>query len=380
MFTATIFIIVLGILVLVHELGHFVMAKRAGMKVEEFGFGFPPRLLAWRRRPGADIEIAFGTKSLKTDNSNNTIFSINLVPFGGFVKIFGEDSGEEAMKSSRSFSSKKAGVKVGVIIGGVAMNLILAFVLLSFGNILGLRVGLEDGSQNAKDPKVQIIQIVPNSPAALAKIEVLDEIIGFNLGGQNFETKTIEKIQNFINSHKGQQLTVLVRRGKELVEKEVVPRVNPPENEGALGISMALTGVIKYPWHEAVYRGGQQTGILLINTVYAYGNIIKKVFLTGYPGIELSGPIGIAKFTGQAARIGFAYLIQLTAILSINLAILNIIPFPALDGGRLLFIIVEKFKGSPIPRKVENLANSLGFALLILLMIYVTTKDVIRFF
>ena len=380
MFTATIFIIVLGILVLVHELGHFVMAKRAGMKVEEFGFGFPPRFLAWRRRPGADIEIAFGTKSLKTDNSNNTIFSINLVPFGGFVKIFGEDSGEEAMKSSRSFSSKKAGVKAGVIIAGVAMNLILAFVLLSFGNILGLRVGLEDGSQNAKDLKVQIIQIVPNSPAALAKIEVLDEIIGFNLGGQNFETKTIEKIQNFINSHKGQQLTVLVRRGKELVEKEVVPRVNPPENEGALGISMALTGVIKYPWHEAVYRGGQQTGILLINTVYGYGNIIKKVFTTGSPGTELSGPIGIAKFTGQAARIGFAYLIQLTAILSINLAILNIIPFPALDGGRLLFIIIEKFKGSPIPRKVENLANSLGFALLILLMVYVTTKDVIRFF
>jgi len=380
MFTAIIFIIVLGILVLVHELGHFVMAKRAGMKVEEFGFGFPPRFLAWRRRPGADIEIAFGTKSLKTDNSNNTIFSINLIPFGGFVKIFGEDSGEEAMKSSRSFSSKKAGVKAGVIVAGVAMNLILAFVLLSFGNILGLRVGLEDGSQNAKDPKVQIIQIVPNSPAALAKIEVLDEIIGFNLGGQNFETKTIEKIQNFINSHKGQQLTVLVRRGKELVEKEVVPRVNPPENEGALGISMALTGVIKYPWHEAVYRGGQQTGILLVNTVYGYGNIIKKVFTTGSPGTELSGPIGIAKFTGQAARIGFAYLIQLTAILSINLAILNIIPFPALDGGRLLFIIIEKFKGSPIPRKVENLANSLGFALLILLMVYVTTKDVIRFF
>lgn len=359
MFTVIIFIIVLGVLVLAHEWGHFVMAKRAGMKVEEFGFGFPPRV--------------FGVKK------GETTYSLNLIPFGGFVKIFGEDGGEEAMKSAKSFSSKKASAKSGVIVAGVSMNLILAFVLLSFGNILGLRVSLENGNESAKDLKVQIVQVIPNSPAALAKIEVLDEITGFKFNGQNFETKTTESIQNFINSHKGEQVVVKIKRGKELVEKEIAPRVNPPEGEGALGISMALTGVIKYPWYEAIYRGGQQTGILLINTFYGYGSIIKKVIIDGTPGAELSGPIGIAKFTGQAARIGFAYLIQLTAILSVNLAILNIIPFPALDGGRLLFIIIEKLKGSPISRKVETLTNSVGFALLILLMIYVTTKDVMRF-
>jgi len=360
MFTALIFIIVLGVLVLVHELGHFVMAKRAGMKVEEFGFGFPPRL--------------FGVKK------GETIYSLNLIPFGGFVKIFGEDGSEEALKSSRSFSSKKAGVKAGVIVAGVTMNLILAFVLLSFGNFLGLRVGLAEGNTKASDLKIQIIQVVPNSPAKEAGLEMLDEIIGLSFGKNSLEVKNIDEVQNFINQNKGNKVFIKIKKGDEVLEKEVTPRLDPPAGEGALGISMALTGVVKYPWYEAIYRGGQQTGILLINTVYGYAGIIKNVFVNGSPGAELSGPIGIAKFTGQAARIGFAYLIQLTAILSVNLAILNIIPFPALDGGRLLFIIIEKLKGSPISKKAEILANSLGFALLILLMIYVTGKDVIRFF
>ena len=360
MFTALIFIIVLGVLVLVHELGHFVVAKRAGMKVEEFGFGFPPRLFGFKK--------------------GETIYSINWIPFGGFVKIFGEDGSEEALKNSKSFSSKKPGIKAGVIVAGVVMNILLAFVLLSFGNTLGLRVGVEQENARIKNIKVQIIQVVPESPAALAKLEILDEVIGFKFQNKYFETKNIEDVQNFISQHKGEPIFAQLGRGGKIIETEIVPRANPPAGEGALGVSLALTGVIKYPWYEAIYRGGQQTEILLVNTVYGYGNIIKKVITDGSLGAELSGPIGIAKFTGQAARIGFAYLIQLTAILSINLAILNIIPFPALDGGRLLFIIIEKLRGSPISRKMETLVNSVGFAFLILLMIYVTTKDIIRFF
>ncbi len=360
MFTVVIFIIVLGILVLAHELGHFVMAKRAGMKVEEFGFGFPPRIFGVRR--------------------GETIYSLNWIPFGGFVKIFGEDRTEEATKSSKSFSSKKAGAKAKVIVAGVVMNIILAFVLLSIGNVLGLRVGIEQVTSKTKDIQIQIVQVVPDSPADSAKLEMLDEITGFKFQDSNFEAKSIAEVQNFINSHRGEQIAIQIKRGNQLFEKNIMPRVNPPMGEGALGISLALTGVVKYPWYEAIYQGANQTGILLINTVGGYAHIIKQAFTTGNAGAELSGPIGIAKFTGQAARIGFAYLIQLMAILSVNLAILNIIPFPALDGGRLLFIIIEKLKGSPIPRKIENMANSVGFAFLILLMIYVTTKDVIRFF
>ncbi len=360
MFTALVFIIVLGVLVLAHELGHFVMAKRAGMKVEEFGFGFPPRLFSIKR--------------------GETTYSLNWIPFGGFVKIFGEDGTEEAKKSSRSFVSKKAGAKSKVIVAGVVMNVILAFVLLSVGNVLGLRVGVEQASPKIKDIRVEIVQVATDSPASSAKLEMLDEIVGLKFGNLTSEAKNIEYVQNFINIHRGEQITLQIKRGSEIFDKNIVPRVNPPAGEGALGVSLALTGVVKYPWYEAIYRGGQQTGILLVNTVAGYAHIIKQAFTAGNTGAELSGPIGIAKFTGQAARVGFAYLIQLVAILSVNLAILNIIPFPALDGGRLLFIAIEKLKGSPIPRKIENMANSVGFALLIMLMIYVTTKDVIRFF
>ena len=321
------------------------------MKVEEFGFGFPPRL--------------FGIKK------GETTYSINWIPFGGFVKIYGE-SGEGA-DDSRSFASKKPGTRAKVIVAGVVMNLILAYLLLTVGNVMGLRTAIEESDQNSliRDRRIQIIQVAPESPAAEAKLETLDEITGF---------QNIAEFQEYVNQNRGKSTAVQIKRGGEILEKNIIPRINPPPDEGALGISMAVTGVIKYPWYQAIYEAGKQTGILFINTVLGYAHIIATIFTTGSPGADISGPIGIAKFTGQAARIGFAYLLQLTALISTNLAVLNIIPFPALDGGRLLFIGIEKVKGSPISRRVENLVNSIGFALLILLMIYVTTKDISRLF
>ncbi|MDO8495495.1 MAG: RIP metalloprotease RseP [bacterium] len=359
MFTALIFIIILGVLVLVHELGHFVMAKRAGMKVEEFGFGFPPRL--------------FGIKR------GETIYSINLIPFGGFVKIFGEDGGEK--DSNRSFSSKSTAARAKVIVAGVVMNVLLAFVLLSIGNMWGLRVGFADqpSDGHVQDLRVQIIQVVSDSPAAQAELEMLDEVVGFRVDGKEINITSVKEVQNVIGQNKGKPIVFKIKRGSEVIEKEIVPRTDPPPGEGAVGISMALTGVVKYSWYESIWQGAKQTVILTANTFIGYGQVIKNAFTTGSAGAELSGPIGIAKFTGQAARIGFIYLLQLMALLSINLAVLNIMPFPALDGGRLLFLIIEKIKGSPMPKKAEALANSIGFSLLILLMIYVTTKDILKF-
>lgn len=360
MLTLIIFIIVLSVLVFVHEFGHFVMAKRAGMKVKEFGFGFPPRL--------------FGIKR------GETIYSLNWIPFGGFVKILGEDGEEQ--NNPRSFASAKAKTRAVVLVAGVVMNVLLAIVLLSIGNAVGLRVGLVGGTADAgaSDIKVQIIQVAAGSPAEKAGLEPLDEIIGFKTGSLISTVSSVEEVQNFINKNLGSDVVMLVRENNTIIEKNLTPRSDPPPDEGALGVSLAVTGIVRYPWYEAIGRGAMDTVNIFRYTVVGYGTIIKNVFVTGKAGVELSGPVGIAVITGKAARLGFTYLMQFTALISINLAVLNIIPFPALDGGRLLFVGIEKLKGRPVSRKIETAINAAGFAFLIMLMIYVTAKDIIKFF
>jgi regulator of sigma E protease len=361
MITFLIFMVVLGVLVLVHEYGHFVMARRAGMKVEEFGFGFPPRL--------------FGIKK------GETIYSINWIPFGGFVKILGEDG--DHRNEPRSFGSKSISARMSVIVAGVIMNLLFAVFLLILGNFFGLRIGLFDDEiiKVARDKKLQIVQVAQESPAEKAGLMVLDEIIGFQSeDGKTLEIGSIEEVQSFTAGHKGQTVVMLIRRGTEIAPTSVQLRENPPPGEGSMGISMALTGVVSYPWYESIWRGFQDAYYLVVNTIFGYVYLFKTLFSEGKLAAEVSGPVGIASVTGQAARVGFNYLMQFVALISVNLAVLNIVPFPALDGGRALFLIIEKIKGSPLNRNAEALANNIGFALLITLMIYVTIKDIAHFF
>lgn len=337
------------------------MARRSGMKVEEFGFGFPPRL--------------FGIKR------GETTYSINLIPFGGFVKILGEDGDER--NDPRSFGAKPISARLKVVVAGVVMNFVFAVMLLILGNFFGLRIGLFDDEfiAVAKDKKVQIIQVIPNSPAEKAGLKPLDEIVGFEVPGSNihYVSKT-EEVQKFTSEHLGQKIRMLIRAGDNSIVKEVETRINPPPGEGSMGIVMALTGVVSYPWYEAIWRGTNDAFILAYNTVYGYYLLLKTLFFDGRLIAEVTGPIGIASITGQAARVGFSYLMQFVALISINLAILNIAPFPALDGGRAVLILFEKIKGAPIDRRIENAINSLGFVLLLALMIYVTIKDVAKFF
>ncbi len=360
MLTAIIFVIVLGVLIFVHEFGHFIFAKRAGMKVEEFGFGFPPRL--WGKKKG------------------ETTYSINLIPFGGFVKILGEEG--EHRNDPGSFSSKSFGAKLKVIVAGVTMNFLLAVFLLMIVNFLGLRIGLIDAQTAvlAQDKQIQIIQIAENSPAEEVGLRLLDEIKGFRVGGQTTVVGTVEETQYLIKQNAGRPITLLVERNGEPIEREITPRKDPPQGQGALGVSLALTGVVSYPWYEAVWRGVYDAVIIAFNTIIGYWMLFKTLLLKGKLIADVSGPIGIANLTGQAARIGLNYLMQFTALISINLAILNIIPFPALDGGRAVLIIAEKLKGSPVNKKIEQAINTVGFALLLALMVYVTVKDIVRLF
>ncbi|MEK7151557.1 MAG: site-2 protease family protein, partial [Patescibacteria group bacterium] len=239
MFTLIIFIIVLSILVFVHELGHFIIAKRAGMKVEEFGFGFPPRLFGIRR--------------------GETIYSLNWIPFGGFVKIFGEDGQEQ--DNPRSFASAKTRTRAGVLVAGVVMNILLAVVLLSIGNAVGLRIGLAGDTANlrASDIKVQIIQVAAGSPAEKAGLNPLDEIIGFKVGATVVTVSSVEEVQDFINKNIGSNVIALIREGESIIEKNLVPRSDPPLGEGATGVSLAVTGIVRYPWYEAIGRGAMDT-------------------------------------------------------------------------------------------------------------------------
>ncbi len=360
MFTAIIFIIVLGVLVFVHEFGHFIFAKRAGMKVEEFGFGFPPRI--WGIKKG------------------ETIYSINAIPFGGFVKILGEEG--EHRDNPRSFSSKPVSQRLMVIVAGVVMNFFLAVAFLMISNFFGLRIGLVDNQAvpGATDKQIQIIQIAQGSPADTAGLKLLDQVEGFKINNSLQPVSTVEEVQNYIHDNAGHQITMEIKRNNEILDKTVVPRANPPAGQVALGISLALTGIVHYPWYEAMWRGVYDAVILTINTIIGYFFLFKTLLLKGKLLADVSGPIGIATLTGQAARVGITYLMQFTAMISVNLAVLNIIPFPALDGGRALLIIVEKLKGSPLNKKVEQMINTIGFALLVALMVYVTAKDIIRFF
>jgi len=359
--TFLIFIVVISVLVFVHELGHFWAARRAGMKVEEFGFGFPPRL--WGRR-----------------GKSGTLYSVNLIPFGGFVRIYGENG--EHRRAPGSFGHGTFGQKLAVIVAGVVMNFLFAAVLLMLGNSLGLRVGIFDAEMAARatDTKVQILQVMPGSPAEAAGLRSLDEIRGFRTDGELMITGSPEQVQEFAFAHAGEETTIAIRRGTEDLETPLALRQPRGPGEGPIGISLALTGVVRYPWYESVWRGFVSAGNLFLGTLYGYWYILSSLFTDGRLGADVAGPVGIATLTGQAARVGFNYLIQFVAMISINLAVLNILPFPALDGGRAAIILAERIRGRALSERVEEGINAIGFAILIALMVAVTVKDIVKFF
>lgn len=364
--TVIVFILVLGLLIFIHELGHFVTAKRAGVKVEEFGFGYPPRI--------------FGVKK------GETIYSLNLLPLGGFVKIYGENGlADDASKvnsedAPRAFCNKSLGRRAIILVAGVVMNLILAMVLLSIGHGIGLPTVVDDSAaDNLHDTKIQITQVAADSPAAAAGLNVGDTIKQLNNSVAVLPQK-VGGVQTFVNSHLGEQITVVIQRGDLVLTKELTPRRNYPEDEGAMGIGLARTAIVAYPWYLAVIMGVTSTLNLVWIILVVLGGIFWRLVSTGQLAAEVSGPVGIFNLTGQAARLGFIYVLQLTALLSINLAIINIFPFPALDGGRLLFLGLEKIKGSPVSQKIEGMIHTTGFVFLVLLLLAITWRDIVRLF
>ena len=374
MTTAIIFILILGVLIFVHELGHFLVAIRNGIKADEFGFGFPPRIAGvFKNEKTNKYEMVWGGKKIK---SKNTVFSLNWIPLGGFVNIKGENGGSN---DSDSFVNKSAWTRIKVLAAGVTMNFILAWFLLAIVFYQGAPEAIED-TQKIKDAKVQISQVVDGTPAKEMGLAVGDQVIKICATGQTCQhTSKVEELKSYINKNKGREITLTIKRGVDTLELKGVPRVEFPADQGALGVGLARTALIKYPWYEAIGRGLEAVvdmTILIITTLFS---LLAQLISGNKPAMEVAGPIGIAIMTKQVTALGWTYLLQFTAILSINLAIINILPFPALDGGRIFFILIEKLKGSPINHKFENMANTIGFMLLLLLMVVVTFHDFIQF-
>lgn len=324
MISALIVFVGLSLLILVHELGHFWAAKYFGVWVEEFGFGFPPRL--FKKKIG------------------ETIYSLNWLPFGGFVKLHGEmeDAG------SRSFVFQKPWKKTVVIVAGVVMNFLAGWAIMSAVFWIGM------------PPLIFIDSVSKNSPAEQVKLQSGDLINGW---------QEITGLVSFISENKGKEIILNISRGKEKFDIKITPRLEAPIGEGSLGITMHGGGLPRQSFLKGLYNG------LLISWQMAVSVILGLYQLFLSPQ-NVVGPVGIFSIAIDTGKVGLVYVLQLLGLISINLAVLNILPIPALDGGRLLFLIIEKLRGRPFSSKVETKANAIGFALLITLVVLVTFKDV----
>ncbi len=355
--TLLLFIIVLSLLVFVHELGHFLVAKKMGMKVEEFGFGFPPRL--------------FGI------TKGDTTYSINWIPLGGFVRIKGE-SGEHK-NDPDSFASKKAWQRFCVLIAGVAMNLVLAAVLLSIGFMMGLPQIVDENlpaSARVSDSAITVMTVVADSPAAKAGVQRGDVIRAID--GQSFASAHEARAYMAAESADG-VLVEVKARNEQARTYSLTSELLKEAHVTGVGIGFIETGLVSYPFFQAIVQGVGATAMFTVEVVKAFTNMIVSLVTGNGIGVDLSGPVGIAVITGQVAALGFVYLLQFTALLSINLAVINILPFPALDGGRILFLFIEKLRGRAVNEKIEIAAHNLGFMLLMVLVVLVTYKDFVNF-
>jgi len=352
------FVVLLGLLIFVHELGHFLAARRAGMMVEEFGFGFPPRLFGFRR--------------------GETTYSLNWIPFGGFVKIRGENG--EGADDPRSFAAARFGWRALVLAAGVGMNFLLAFVLLWAVNAVGTTTAIDPDMPLTSgaivgERAVTITSVTAESPAGVSGLRPGDELLLVDGVAPTDEAS----VASAVAAKAGEQLTLHVRRGTDEFDHRVTPREAPPEGEGPLGIGLAVTATVRYPVLQAGWEAAKQVVFVAGQIFVVFGRLVGGLFSGDGVSSDIAGPIGIAVLTGHVRALGFVPLLQFAALLSINLGIINALPIPALDGGRLLFLLIERVRRRKVSKKVEQIVHSVGFAVLILLIAGVSIRDVLRY-
>ena len=368
MLTLIIFLVVLSALVLIHELGHFLAARFFGVKAEEFGVGFPPRAIGFVKDKGRWKRVAGND----TKEYANTIWSINWLPLGGFVRMKGE---EGVAMDNDSFNSKPKYARAIILAGGVAMNWLLACLILTAGLIAGIRgdlTGLPSHAQVA-DRAVEFVNVLPGSAAAEANIRLGDQLV--RIDGR--EITNVEQAQTVIKEQVEQHdtLQVEVRRGGEMVSAAVIPKPIESLGRKGMGVAMADTGTISFPWYRAIPEGAALTARYTGMIFTGFFDLIKNIVVGKSVGSDVSGPVGIAVMTGKIAAQGVWPLLQFAALLSLNLAVINFLPIPALDGGRFLFLIIEAIRRQKASLKLEAAIHRVGFFFLMGLVLFVTARD-----
>ncbi|UCG84647.1 MAG: RIP metalloprotease RseP [Dehalococcoidia bacterium] len=340
--TIIIFLLILGLLIFVHELGHYVTARMVGVKVEEFGIGYPPRIFGIRR--------------------GETLYSLNMIPLGGFCKLLGEENPEEP----RSLASKSALARLFVLSSGSFMNAILPIVLLTIAFMIPRQVAVGD---------VMIEEVTPNSPAEEAGLGSGDKIVRIN----GNEVRNIGEVIYETHLSLGEQTVIeVVGNDGNLRTVGLIPRWDPPEGEGPMGVALSLTNIYEvsesYPFWEAVPKSAST----LVQTFELLRNEVRSWFAKG-AAPEVGGPVAIFQLTGEANEAGPSYLLQFAAFLSLNLAIINLFPLPALDGGRIVFVFLEVARrGKRVSPRTEAMVHLVGFIMLITLMVVITYVDILR--
>jgi regulator of sigma E protease len=392
------FVVVLVVLVLVHEIGHFIVAKLSGMRVDEFGIGYPPR-------------------ALTLGKIGDTEYTLNWLPFGGFVRIYGEDGETELVdtktaelegtgaitdksempetmvtseakpRDPRAFSSRPRILQALTLIAGVAMNFLLAYLLFTYTQAVGVEQQISpDQMAQATNVHAALESVRPGSPADKAGFKAGDiftseSILRKTLGIEYHGTDALGYTTLISIDKEGDPMEFIMKRGNKLVTIMATPQkgiIADQPNRPALGFTLTDLGTLKVPLSKAPVVGAQITWNATKQTAVGLYGFFKNIVLLKADLSQVSGPVGIAGVVGTATAVGFTTLLSLVALISINLGIINLIPIPALDGGRLLFVIIESIIRRPINPKIAERVNMVGFALLLLLMVVVTAHDIYK--
>lgn len=357
-----IFLAVLFVLILVHEWGHFIVAKKTGMRVDEFGIGFPPKL--------------FGIKKGETE------YTFNALPIGGFVKILGENSetGVDAADNERSFVAKSKLAQAAVLFAGVTMNALFAWLLFIVVFTMGVPTAVDEATAGP-EARLIVSQVLPEGPAAAAMIPVGAVLTNVTAGGNELTTLTPSTFSDFTKQTGEEELLLTYEQGGETFTTAVTPQagiITDRPADPAIGVALALVETVRTPFHLAIVDGFMAMVTGLRDITIGLSSLIYDAFLGQADFSQVAGPVGIVGLVGDAAGFGLTSLLLFTAFISLNLAVINLLPFPALDGGRLVMVAIEATTRRPINPVWVGRVNLVGFALLMLLMVAVTYNDILR--